>query len=60
MWVKYGKTYGDLCHELKAAGESIVGVQVDVVPSEKPVALWAEGLYLIGDIDAAGDLSGEE
>ncbi len=59
-WVEYGKSYGQLRHDLESVGESIVGVQIDLRLSEKrPILHVEEGLHLIGDIEEGGDISGE-
>ena len=50
-WVKYGKTYGQLCQDLKEVGETPVGVQIDIRGSQEYPELCPGGLYLIGDIE---------
>ncbi|KKL95829.1 hypothetical protein LCGC14_1850700 [marine sediment metagenome] len=59
-WIQYGKTYGDLQHELAKVGETTVGVQIDLEGSEEYRASCSKGLHLIGDINEPGDVSGEE
>ena len=56
-WIDYGKTYGQLVHDLKQVGESIVGIQVDLIDPRFPNE---PGLFLIGDLNREGDVSGEE
>ncbi len=58
-WVEYGKSYGQLRHDLKLVGETTVGVQIDIKRSEDFPALCPGGLQLIGGIEEGGDISGE-
>ena len=59
-WIQFDKTYGQLCHELTQMGKSPVGIQVDFRGSEEYPALCPKGPHLVGDIEAGGDISGEE
>ncbi len=58
-WIEYGKSYGQLRHDLESVGESIVGVQIDIGRPEGYPVLCKNGLNLIGDIEEGGDISGE-
>lgn len=59
-WIDYGKTYGRLGRDLRQMGESIVGIQVDFAGSDRCPVLCPKGRHLVGDINAEGDVSGEE
>ena len=57
MWIEYGQSYGQLQHDLARRGESIVGLQVVVT---SPGRIGRTYRWLVGDINEASDLSGEE
>ena len=59
-WIEYGQTYDQLRRDLAAVGETTVGIQLDIQKPEWAPTLCAAGRHLIGDIDEAGDVSGEE
>ena len=60
-WIDYGKTYGELClEEIVVVEGGPTGLQVDFEGSEDYPALCPKGPHLVGDINAAGDISGEE
>ena len=57
-WVEYGGTYGELCHEEIIVVEGgPTGIQVDLIAPRFPNE---PGIFLIGDINKEGDISGEE
>ncbi len=60
-WIDYGKTFGELCLEETVVVEGgPTGLQVDFEGTEEDPALCPKGPHLVGDINAAGDISGEE
>ncbi len=54
-WIDFGKTYTQLRKELADAGESTVGIQIQL---EKPLHRKNEPI-LIGDVDEFGDVTRE-
>jgi hypothetical protein len=56
-WIGYGKSFYQLRHELSQKGESIIGVQVDITPSEEYPSLCKGGLHLVGHVEVGSVIS---
>ncbi len=59
-WIGYGKSFYQLRQELSQKGESIIGVQVDIMQSEEYPSLGEGGLHLVGHVEAGSVISGGE
>lgn len=58
-WIKCGKSYEDLRDEMEAKGESLEGVQVELM-EEHDTYHFPGGRSLVGSLMVSGDVSGEE